>query len=122
MRRLNPRNILNLLLGEFAAHAQTPVSIGDRLLADGITQLIRQCMEAPSFELEVEEILEISGRPKDDEDAGSKEPVRDPLSEEQLEKVLRYYRSTTSGTRPLKSMNNRYKYIKGDNHIRQLLR
>jgi hypothetical protein len=56
MRRLNPRNILNLLLGEFAAHAQTPVSIGDRLLADGITQLIRQCMEAPSFELEVEEI------------------------------------------------------------------
>ena len=42
----NPRNILNLLLAEFATHAPTPVSVGDQLLADGIAQLIRQCMDA----------------------------------------------------------------------------
>jgi hypothetical protein len=89
MRRLNPRNVLKLLSEEFASHVPTPFSVGDRLLADGIAQLIRQCMEAPSFDVEVEEILEISGRPKDDED-NRKEQIRDPLSEKQLQEALQY--------------------------------
>jgi len=122
MRRLNPRNVLNLLSEEFAAHNATPVSVGDRLLANGIAQLIRQCMEAPSFDVEIEEILEIPGRPKDEEDAASKEPVRDPLTEEQLEKGLQYYRSSSTGPRSLSSMMNRLRYIKGQHHIQQILR
>jgi hypothetical protein len=122
MRRINPRNIINLLSEEFAAHVSTSTSVGDRLLADGIVQLIHQCMEAPSFDFEIEEILEISGRPKPDEEDEDTEPVRDPLSESQLKEALQYYRSTASGTRPLSSMMNRHKYIKGKHHIRQIVR
>jgi hypothetical protein len=122
MRRLNPRNVLNLLTVEFAAHVPTPVSAGDRALADGILQLIRQCMEAPSFDVEIEEILELSGRPKADAAAESKEQVRDPLTEDQLEEALKYYRSSSTGTRLLSAMSNRFRYIKGEHHMRQILR
>jgi hypothetical protein len=123
MRRINPHNVLSLLSEKFAAHTPTPVSAGDRLLADGIEQLIEQCMEAPSFDIEMEEILEISGRPKDIDDTdNSKEHVRDQLTEDQLEQALQYYRSTSSHTRPLSSMMNRHKYIKGEHHMQQILR
>jgi hypothetical protein len=121
MRRLNPRNILDLLSQEFIAHKTTAISIGDRLLADGIAQLIRQCMEAASFEIEIDEILELSGRPKDDEDE-SQEQMRDPLSESQLQEALLYYRSSSTRTRTLSSMMTRHRFIKGQHHIRQMLR
>jgi hypothetical protein len=121
MRRINPRNIINLLSEEFAAHVSTSTSVGDRLLADGIVQLIHQCMEAPSFDFEIEEILEISG-PSLMRKMRTPSQVRDPLSESQLKEALQYYRSTASGTRPLSSMMNRHKYIKGKHHIRQIVR
>ena len=79
-------------------------------------------MEAPSFDVEIEEVLEISGRPKDEEDADSKEQVKDPLTEDQLKEALQYYRSSASGTRLLSAMSNRFRYIKGPHHIQQLLR
>ena len=78
-------------------------------------------MDAPSFDVEMEEILEISGRPRDETDniAG---PVRDPLTEEQLKEALQYYRSSSTGTRQLSAMMNRFRYIKGAHHIQQLTR
>lgn len=122
MSRLNPRNVLNLLLQEFAVHKPTTISVGDRLLADGIAQLVRQCMEAPSFDVEIEEILEVSGRPKDDDEEHSNDLVRDPLTEAQLAEALQYYRSSSTGTRKLTAMMNRFRYIKGQHHIQQLIR
>ena len=79
-------------------------------------------MDAPSVDIEIEEILDYSGRPKDEEGVVSKELVKDPLTEDQLKEALQYYRSSASGTRLLSAMMNRFRYIKGPHHIRQMLR
>jgi hypothetical protein len=94
----------------------------DRHLADGIAQIIRQCIESPSFVFEVEEVLEPGDRPADGEGEDSKGRELDLLTEKQLEEALPYYRSTASGTRTVSSMHSRYRYITGEHHIRQLLK
>jgi hypothetical protein len=125
MSGINPRNVINLLEEEFGHYQRTATTLNDRLLADGIAQLIRQCVEAPAFSVECEETLELGdGHTEEEElDDGAKRTREvDPLSEEQLEECLQYYRSTKTHTRTLQSMNAKYRYFKGAHHLRQMFR
>lgn len=130
MKKINPANVLTLLLDDFIDWKPSSTNEEERELAEKLAQILKDAASLrhlghnTEFELVVDhdESNSVQEDSDDEEKGVNKAFEKDPLSEDQLKQALNYYRSTKSGTRTLASMMKTFRYIKGQHHIRQLLR
>lgn len=131
MNHINPANVIVLLTKEFSAYKATNTTELDLKVAQELGRLIREFVSSYELAIESRIILELDEKivwkENEESEESDGEDDEDPLftenlSEHQLEQALAYYRSTSSGTRTISSMNKRYRFIKGPHHIQQLLR
>jgi hypothetical protein len=122
MSRINPRNVLDLVIEDFIDHTPSAITAYDRELAADITRLLKDCTGAGGYVIDREEILEDadSDEESDGEPEQTSERVTFTLPEADLKKGLEFYRSSTTGTRSLSSMAHNTK-IKTQNQLHQML-
>jgi hypothetical protein len=128
MKNINPTNVLALLSKELAEYPASTVTREDIDFAEVIARVIKQCASSDST-FGTETVLELCDTWCRDDEEEESEPVPgdmsaasgEGLSESQLKEALEFYRSSRTGTRILSSMNKKFRFIKGPQHIRQLL-
>jgi hypothetical protein len=123
MRNINPKNIVELIQLEFADYTSSEASHQDRRLASEICELIRTSMSSGGITIESLSSLDVDEETYDDNSLeGDVIPsVKITLTEDQLKQALDFYRSSRTGTRTTASMMNRFRFIKSNAQIHQIL-
>jgi hypothetical protein len=129
---MNPATIANLIVAEFNNYSPGVPSNKEYRIVVILKKIILESCYNSSFDITAYESLDIDDKwlarefekavIDDEEIPENEESTWKSIANEEKDRALDYYHSTTSGKRSLPSMHSRFRWITTDIDIKHLLR